>query len=597
MTMDSLRRAASLSRAHKRKQQYFPMLRTFGCRFIIILPLLCGAGIVTGQTTSVTEAGTEQKRLQEERRRFQSQELATAKPFSFIFNPGAPPGIVWRDADEARRLGCVQPLRVRWFDADLNEVTTPTRPGRTGAYIETTAPNGTPFRRAMTFFCRPPFFLVYMFPGLRLPVAYQPGPIPEAVWNEHKGEISRTSRDLFLRSFNDSEAGAILMAGLSGTKALGRPAAPVDSAEVLNEDYQLALKLKLQGLKDKARPLKPPRKRSAGPAPILHKGAMAEAGMRPDARAKIDAVCQAWAKDTSEPFTVLVARRGVIVIHKAYGRDTDRRRIGLDYRCDVASITKFVTSVLFTLFLDQGLIGLDDPVGTILPDFPATGPYAMTFRQCFTHTSGLSGHGDWGGMRNPQFENVILNGIDALEPGKSYNYSGLGLELAAKAMEAASGKSAMRLYEEDLFRPLGIGGIPMGSASAGACLTAWDLGVLAQWLANRGSYGEMEFVSPQTCGKMLPVRLDTLYPGITQEEGLGQGWQRDLKPGSDGNSTRTKDLIFSPRTLGHGSLSGCILRVDLDRELVVVQIRKQHGERYANWATKLFLTVTDCVRE
>src|SRR3972149_2002650 len=55
------------------------------------------------------------------RRRFQSQELITAAPNTWIFNAGDPPRIVWRDIEEVRRLGFDGPLRVRWFNAKLEE--------------------------------------------------------------------------------------------------------------------------------------------------------------------------------------------------------------------------------------------------------------------------------------------------------------------------------------------------------------------------------------------------------------------------------------------------------------------------------------------
>jgi hypothetical protein len=42
---------------------------------------------------------------------------------------------------------------------------------------------------------------------------------------------------------------------------------------------------------------------------------------------------------------------------------------------------------------------------------------AITLRQCFTHTTGLYGHEEYGGLHNPWLENVIANGLDYLEPG------------------------------------------------------------------------------------------------------------------------------------------------------------------------------------
>ena len=126
---------------------------------------------------------------------------------------------------------------------------------------------------------------------------------------------------------------------------------------MLNDDYHLALKLKLQGLQQRVRALQPPRRRDA-PATVLHEGSLAEAGMRPDAKTKIDDVCRAWAEDTGEPFVTLVARRGVIVTHEAFGRDPSGQPITRDYRCWVASITKTVTALLFSQFVDQHLLGL-----------------------------------------------------------------------------------------------------------------------------------------------------------------------------------------------------------------------------------------------
>jgi CubicO group peptidase (beta-lactamase class C family) len=511
-------------------------------------------------------------------RRFQAEQLITAEPFSFIFNAGQPPRIVWRDLAEVQRLGCDGRLTIRWFDAQLNEAAVPDKPGRWGAYIEGTAPNGTPVRRAMTFYCRPPGFFLYGAPDLRDPLAYQPGPIPARVWREHADEISTTLADGAFKAFNDSEAGAILIAGLTESKARGRRASSTQAAAVLNDDFHLALKLKAQGLHAQVRPLKPARKR-ARPAPVLRGGSPAEAGVRADAKNELDELCREWARQSNEPFVTLVARHGVIVTHEAFGRDKAGRPVDLDYRGDVASITKCVTAMLFSQFVDQDLIRLDHSVATVFPDYPKTGGKAPTFRQCLTHTSGLSGHGDWGGSRNPHLENIILNAIDVNRPGQSYNYSGMGFDLTAKAMEIVSGRSFIRLYHDRLFEPLGIGDVPMSNASSGAQFTARQLAVIAQYMANRGSYGELELVSPETFRQLLPEPLGRRYPGIEEIEGIGMHWMKGL----------------GPRTIGHGSLSSTIFLVDLDRDLVVVQLRRAGGPEFAEWSSRFFKVVLDAV--
>jgi len=560
---------------------------------LVIVALLSGSNWMPAQPAARQGGATEEsdaKQIQERRTQFQSQELIPAKSGTWIFKPGETPRIIWRDLEEVRRLGFEGPLRIRWFDAKLNESAAPGEPGRWHAWIEGTAPNGTPLRRAMTFYGLPKDFFGGFIPDFTVTFPHFPGPEAPQVWREHQGELSRLAGDIVLKSILEGERGAVLMAGIAESKPLGRPARFVESAAAMNEDSHLALKLKLQGLERRVRALQPPRQRPTS-ATVLRKGSLHEAGMKPDAKSKIDAVCRAWAKDTGEPFVILVARRGVIVVHEAFGRDKGGKPIALDYRCWVASITKTVTALLFSRFVDQGLVGLDDPLSAVFPDYPRNDPHVPTFRQCFNHTSGLSGHGEFGGMRNPHLENIVLNAIDVNEPGARYSYCGLGFELAAKAMEILAGKCAVRVYDEGLFRPLGFGDVPIGNASSDGEFTAMELGILAQWVANRGSYGELEFISPETFEKLIPEPVRVADHGYTEDEGMGIHWLRHLKPGAPRGSKRPEDLLFSPRTLGHGSFSSCVFMVDPEQQLIITQVRKQSGPRHAEWSAKFFQTI------
>ena len=93
--------------------------------------------VALAQDQSVPKAGEESstremeaKRTQELRQQFLTQELITAKPGAWILKPGDTPRIVWRDLEEVRRLGFDGNLRVRWFDAKLNESDVPGESGR-----------------------------------------------------------------------------------------------------------------------------------------------------------------------------------------------------------------------------------------------------------------------------------------------------------------------------------------------------------------------------------------------------------------------------------------------------------------------------------
>ncbi len=528
----------------------------------------------------------------EKRLLFQTQELMTSKSGGWIFAPGKAPRIIWRDVDEVRQLGGDVDLRVRWFNNQLEEFAEPGEPGRWIAWIEGTSPNGTPLRRSMTFYAIPPDLTVSPAPDFSVEFPRFPGPNLPVQWHEHRDEFMRLGSTMLIRSIIDSEQGAILVAGITEAKPLGRSARFVESASVLNDDIHLKLKLKMQGLADSVRGLEPPRQRE-WPASVIHDGSAEEAGIQADAKSKIDALCQAWADDTGEPFVTLIAKRGVIVTHQAFGMDGTGKPIDMDYRCWVASITKTVTGLMFSQFIDQGLVSLDDPLSKVFVDYPQNAVYVPTFRQCLNHTSGLGGHGEFGGMKNPHLENVILNGLDVNQPNSKYAYCGMGYELTAKAMEILAGKSAARVYSEHLFEPLALGDVRLGNASSDGEFTAMELGILAQWVANRGSYGDLEFISPATFDLLLPQPISVADRGYMEDDGMGIHWIRHLKPGAPPNSRQPEDLLFSPGTLGHGSFSGCIFVVDPEQQIVITQVRRQLGPRHAEWWDKFFCTIAE----
>ena len=68
---------------------------------------------------------------------------------------------------------------------------------------------------------------------------------------------------------------------------------------------------------------------------------------------------------------------------------------------------------------------------------------------------------------------------------------------------------------------------------------------------------------------------------------------RSLRPGAPPGSKRPEDLLFSPRTVGHGSLSSCMFQVDLERGLVIAQVRKHAGPRYGEWSARFLQAVAE----
>lgn len=564
----------------------------FGCLATAIPLKLAAQNDAIDEKESAGPVEDTSPTLAEQRLMFQNQELMIAKTGGWVFAPGNAPRIIWRDVDEVRQVGGDADFRVRWFNDQLDEFAEPSAAGRWIAWIEGTAPNGTPLRRALTFYAIPPDLNISPAPDFSVEFPRFPGENLPVQWHEHQDEFTSLASKMLIRSIIDSEQSAILIAGIVEAKPLGRPARFVESASVMNDDIHLKLKLKRQGLSHKVKGLQPPRQREV-PATVLHLGSAEEAGVPSDAKSKIDELCKAWAEDSGEPFVTLVAKRGVIVTHQAFGNDANGKPVDVDYRCWVASITKTVTGLMFSQFVDQGLVALDDPLSRVFVDYPPDAMYVPTFRQCLNHTSGLTGHSEYGGMKNPHLENVILNGLDVNLPNSRYAYCGMGYELTAKAMEILAGKSAARVYSEHLFEPLGLGDVRLGNASSDGEFTAMELGILAQWVANRGSYGDLQFISPSTFQQLLPQPIQVADRQNVEEEGLGIHWIRHLKPGAPANSKRPDDLLFSVGTLGHGSFSGCIFVVDPEQQLVITQVRKQLGPRHAEWWDRFFRTIAE----
>ncbi len=551
---------------------------------------LAAAALIAAMAIAETHAWGQptDDRLVEARRQFQLQELIPSRFGGWIFQVGTAPRIIWRDVDEIRRLGGDVPFHVRWFDIDLNQANAPNSEGRWLAWIEGMAPNGTPFRRSLTFFALPQKIENGFLPDLTVQLPMFPGPGAPPTWKEHESEFDRFAKEFLTRGLIDSEQGAILVAGISESRPRGRPVQFVETTGVVNDDYHLALKLKMLDLRQRVRRLQPPRARIPA-APVLHNGSSIEADVPESAKQQIDDVCRQWVEATGEPLVTLVARNSVIITHEAFGNDSNGVPIDKDYRCWIASLTKSVTGIMFSQFVDQKLIKLDSSLSTVFPDFPEDDLHVPTFRQCLNHTAGLDGLGEFGGMRNPQLENVVLNGIDVITPGKQYVYCGLGFELAAKAMEIVSGQSAVRLYHEHFFQPLGFGDVVLRNASSDGEFTAMELGILGQFLANRGSYGGLEFISPQTFDELLPKPL--AVPGVPDQYGLGLQWIRQLKPGVAADSKNPEDQLFSTQTIGHGSFSGSIMVVDLEQQLVIVQVRRKFADADSAWWTRFFQTI------
>ncbi|MCE5198100.1 MAG: serine hydrolase [Armatimonadota bacterium] len=507
---------------------------------------------------------------------FLDAQIVPNRPWAgYVFTSDEVPGYCWDRPNNVNRVIGELPLKLRWFDSELNEVKAPKKAGKYSVIIEGNAKNGTHVCRALTVYCRPSEWRYWEHE----PKAYLdplPGfPVSSSVWTEYREEIAKAVGNNIYSNLDNTPSGAVLVAYLSELES-GKAKASTSNPSSASDDFQLAVKLKLIGAEGKYKPLQMPHKKAGNPATALHPGTLEEAGIKPDMPENVRKVCREWAETTKIPFAICIVRHGVVAMHESFGVDENGKQIPVDKPMEMASITKAMSGMLFAQFMDQGLINLDDPVGKYLPDFPTTGNKAITLRHCFTHTSGLWGHYNWGGMHNPWLDNVIADALPVLQPGKRHEYNGMGYDLAGKVMEVVAGKGIFQLFKENFFTPLGATHTTNDDLACATQSTAEDVAKMGQLLLNHGSYGDTEFFSPNTFEQIMPKNLDKYYPEVKNVEwGVGLVY---YKYAEDPNPI---NVDLSSNTIGHGAASGAILRVDLDNDLVITLNRNTPGDNYS----------------
>jgi CubicO group peptidase (beta-lactamase class C family) len=126
----------------------------------------------------------------------------------------------------------------------------------------------------------------------------------------------------------------------------------------------------------------------------------------------------------------------------------------------LASTTKPMTTTVLGAALQQGRIGLDDPITMHVPEFlPGHLPgRAPTVREVAAHTAGLGTHHRffYADERQPV---PVIDAIrslarPALPIGLQWRYSNLGYGVLQLALERASGMTMAALVQRDVFGPL-----------------------------------------------------------------------------------------------------------------------------------------------
>lgn len=390
-----------------------------------------------------------------------------------------------------------------------------------------------------------------------------------------------------------------------------------------------------------------PRPRALVPAsgPVLPSGWMEQAvsplevpatrlGMDPAALTRLDALVWGAIADSVSPGVALAVGRGDRVVRlRGYGQ-TDwadgSSPVTPQTLWDVASLTKVVATTAGAMALvEDGILGLDDPVVRWVPEFAGDGSdprrNRVTIRHLLTHSSGLPAYRQFfAEVASPEALReaalaVALRG----EPGGETEYSDIGFKVLAWVLEAASGETLEALLDRRVLAPLGMtdtrfnppaelgprlaptevdqgfrgrhlvgevhdanawaaGGV---AGHAGLFSTAHDLAVFVAALAGEGLAPPCRHAAgagvPCGRGRMGAVRVFESATVEAFRARAGSGSFRAL--GWDTPSGRSSaGAYFSAASFGHTGYTGTSIWIDPELEVWVVLLTSRVNPSAAN---------------
>jgi len=332
------------------------------------------------------------------------------------------------------------------------------------------------------------------------------------------------------------------------------------------------------------------------------------------------------AHDISGAVTVVVTKDKLLAVDTIGLADLARKKpMRLDTLFWLASMTKPLTAVSILMLQDDGKLNLDDPVEKFIPEFaalktPAGQPAHITIEQILTHTSGL-GEGDTNAIKTAQTLRdlipIYLASPMLYEPGDHWRYTQSGINVAARIVEVASGRSFNDFVTSRILKPLGMKNTtfypnkkqrshlatpyikddqtgtltaapyaaygtkeqpPFGNA--GLFSTGPDYARFCQMLLNSGTFRGKRYLSPAAFQQLTTVQTGELKTGFLQTEeygnrGMNYGWGIGvaiLKAPHPGVAE-----MLSPGTFGHGGAWGTQAWIDPVRGLAYILMVQRPG--------------------
>ena len=294
--------------------------------------------------------------------------------------------------------------------------------------------------------------------------------------------------------------------------------------------------------------------------------------------AEVDKVITDNQKALGNNLVTLIYKDGKLIYQKAIGD------FNIKTKAPIANCSKWLTAALVMTFVDEGKISLDDKVSTYLPIFETYGKSYITIRQCLSHQTGITDNqkGVAKLLERRKFEsleeevNAFAKKEIATNPGTSFFYGNIGLNIAGRVLEVVAKKKFDALMKQRIFTPLNMKYSSFTpedydnsvNPSGGAVSTAGDYMNFLSMILEKGSFMGKRILSEASVNQMQMSQIKNISkkysPKITEgfEYGLGE-WIEETD--SKGNSK----VISSP------GLSGTWPFIDKCRNYACIMLVKR----------------------
>jgi len=349
---------------------------------------------------------------------------------------------------------------------------------------------------------------------------------------------------------------------------------------------------------------------------VLRNGSPEEAGMNP---AKVeqaeDLVRELVNSGGTHAFVLLASRKGITVSHKAFGTLSHEKNsppLTTDVLFPISSLTKPITATAVMMLFEEGKLDINKPVVQYVPEFIGEGKEEVLVWQLMTHSTGMNDDAIqnwWKENQNninipPPAENqnawiheYLYPGLLAplwKKPSVEMSYCSWGVELLGDIIRRVNGQSYESFVRERIFEPLGmkdsfvivpqsesyrivrrpeeLGGtwfmskeaLETPRACTGLYSTAYDLAIFGQMFLNKGTYGEVRILSPDSIAEMTRNQVPGLCSHWGNEffEEAGWGYCWDIPFGKNTLGNRK-----SPKAFSHGGSGGVRILADPQYDL------------------------------